>query len=235
MYKPHNNYVVIVTKWFKYRPLVSSPFSTSSNIQFPTSSREMVYPIASLSRISVFSNPTRTFSIPSWGPVVSMLARTTINPPRTGDADFESSARRFSMLFLSLCGTGSSQWYNGTMAIGISRPKSLIPVVEIATTRGFFVGDVDLTASRMAVVVFSQTFGSSRVMLSVRSVFGCPPTPLTIRSTTLPLITRASEILAESFEFPSTTVSWCEMTSSETLFAFRRSVSLDGVRATTNS
>jgi hypothetical protein len=124
-------------------------------------------------------------------------------------------------------------WYRGIMLIGISRPKSLIPVVDMATKIGFFEGDRELTASRTAVTVLSQIVGSSRGGGQLNAdIFGTDPIPLTIMSTTLFPMRSASETLAESFAFPWTMFRWREMISAATSLDSRRSVSFDGIRTT---
>jgi hypothetical protein len=66
-------------------------------------------------------------------------------------------------------------------------------------------------------------------------IFSTDPIPLTMKSTTLLSIRRASEIFDESFAFPWTIVKWRATTSAETSFDSRMSVSLDGVRTTASS
>lgn len=114
----------------------------------------------------------------------------------------------------------------------MSRPKSLIPVDEMATRVGLLGDFSELTAERRAVMELEQTSGSSMDGTPKRLNFGAPPTAERIRSTGLLRMRRAGAIAVASLELPVWIVRWLAMVVGEMPLESRRPMSLEGVRTT---
>ena len=139
---------------------LSLPFTTSSKIHLPTSSLRTEYPTAGL-----LSVPTLTFPAPSAGPSTRMVGRINTNPIMGSPSPalaLELPAAAVaaeisrSMSRLSLCALCRKTLYRGRYRTGTSRAPAEIPVVAIATTRGFTGGLRARMAERMVVAASAQ-------------------------------------------------------------------------------
>lgn len=143
---------------------LSLPFTTSSKIHLPTSSLRTEYPTAGL-----LSVPTLTFPAPSAGPSTRMVGRINTNPRIMGSPSpalalelpaaavaAEAAEISRSMSRLSLCALCRKTLYRGRYRTGTSRAPAEIPVVAIATTRGFTGGLRARMAERMVVAASAQ-------------------------------------------------------------------------------